>query len=148
MNEEEEDLEVIEAEENQNYFERNMNDDMEMMEENSEPNDEEPSVDPVQKQRELERRLQSELNLRMGNMAYAYDDDDEEDQNGDDRIEESKHHQVKKKKSAKKMKETTENNKLKQTRLIFTPKDQGMTGHKRPHPDSPKEFNDDEEDEE
>lgn len=50
MNDEEEDLEVIEAEENQNYYERNMNDDIEMMEENSEqPNDEESSVDPVQK---------------------------------------------------------------------------------------------------
>jgi|LauGreDrversion4_2_1035121.scaffolds.fasta_scaffold215666_1 hypothetical protein len=39
------------------------------------------------------------------------------------------------------MKETSESNsKLKQTRLIFTPKDSGMTGQKRPHPDSPQEF--------
>ncbi len=84
----------------------------------------------------------------MGNIGYAYDDD-EEDQNFEDRIEESKNHQSKKKKSAKKMKETTENNRLKQTRLIFTPKDdQVMTGHKRAHPDSPKEFNDIEEEDE
>lgn len=36
MNEEEDDLEVEAAEENQNIFEKNMNDDIEMMEENSE----------------------------------------------------------------------------------------------------------------
>lgn len=46
------------------------------------------------------------------------------------------------------MKETTENNKFKQTRLIFTPKDDAITGQKRLHADSPRYFNDEEEEDE
>jgi hypothetical protein len=48
------------------------------------------------------------------------------------------------------MKETTENGKLKQTRLIFTPKESGtITGSKRHHPEgggmiSPNEFREEE----
>ena len=59
MNEEEEDLEVVAAEEHQGYFERAINGDIEMMEDSSDQNNEESSVhvDPLQKQRELERRL-------------------------------------------------------------------------------------------
>lgn len=49
MNDEEEDLEVIAAVENQGYFERNMNEDIDMMEDGgSEQNEEDPSeeIDP------------------------------------------------------------------------------------------------------
>lgn len=81
MDEEEEDLEVVAADEKQGYY-RNMNEDIDMMEDgDSDQNDEDASeeVDPLQKQRELERRLQSELNLRMGNIGYAFNEDEEED---------------------------------------------------------------------
>ena len=81
----------------------------------------------------------------MGNIGYVFDEDEEEDQDGEERIVESKYNPSKKKKTAKKMKETTENNKFKQTRLIFTPKDDPITGQKRLHTDSPKQFNDEEE---
>jgi GTP-sensing pleiotropic transcriptional regulator CodY len=84
----------------------------------------------------------------MGNIGYVFDEDEDEDHNAEERIVESKHNPSKKKKSAKKMKETTENNKFKQTRLIFTPKEESMTGQKRLHTDSPKEFNEDEEEDE
>lgn len=59
MDEEEEDLEVVAADEKQGYC-RNMNEDIDMMEDgDSDQNDEDASeeVDPLQKQRELERRL-------------------------------------------------------------------------------------------
>lgn len=59
MDEEEEDLEVVAADEKQGYY-RNMNEDIDMMEDgDSDQNDEDASeeVDPLQKQRELERRL-------------------------------------------------------------------------------------------
>lgn len=95
MNEEEdeEDLEVIAAEENINFSERNMNDDHEMMEDDSNmgnDNDNDQSgkkIDSNQRQKDLEKRLEKELNLRMGNIAFAYED--EEDGLNED--EESKH---------------------------------------------------------
>ena len=74
----------------------------------------------------------------MGNIGYGYDEDEEDDQIGEEKIAESKQNHSKKKKSAKKMKETTENIKFKQTRLIFTPKDDALAGQKRLHSDSPK----------
>jgi hypothetical protein len=80
----------------------------------------------------------------MGQMAYAYDDENME------MIEEEEEVKVhsKKKKSSKKMKETSENSngKLKQTRLIFTPKD-NLAGKKRPYQtggDSSNDFNNEE----
>ncbi len=166
MNDEEEDDDNADIDEgtdkigeihNNDYNCNNNDDDIEM---NGNSSDEEESVsaaaiDPIKKQRELEKRLQSELNLRMGQMAFAYEnDEDEEDQQengGDHDMEEIKHnshHSKKKKASSKKMKETSDNNnKLKQTRLIFTPKDSVMTGTKRHHPESgssPNEFDEEE----
>ena len=50
--------------------------------------------------KELEKRLQSELNLRMGHIGYRYGDDEVEDIGGED--EESKHQTSKKKVVSKK----------------------------------------------
>ena len=76
----------------------------------------------------LEKRLQAELNLRTGHIGYHVDDDEimEED-------EESKAQSTKKKPQTKKKssKPNVEDGKLKQTRLIFTPKD-NIAGSKRP----------------
>ena len=85
-----------------------------------------------EKIKELEKRLSSELNLRIGQMGYKYGNDEDEDDNPPEE-EESKAYKKKqnKKKSSSKANHGSDG-KLKQTRLIFTPKESSsIVGNKR-----------------
>ncbi len=80
----------------------------------------------------------------MGKIGFAYGQDADDDEL--DNSEEQKH-EPKKKSHITKKKQQHHDNKLKQTRLIFTPKEESsvpMAGMKRTSPDSPNQFNPDE----
>lgn len=86
------------------------------------------AVNDAKKIKELEKRLQAELNLRTGHIGYQFDEDEEMVEEEESKVQSNKKKAVTKKKASK---SAIEDGKLKQTRLIFTPKD-SIAGNKRP----------------
>ncbi len=111
--------------------------------ENSMVSQEDDDTD-LKKERQLEKKLHAELNLRMGQIGFGQVLDDEESS------EMIKHGSKKKVPQAKKKHHHPHDSKLKQTRLIFTPKEDSsanIAGQKRAYPESPNQFNQDDEEE-